>query len=43
MALIGGTKQSSQNFVYMVQAIDYTGKNHRKTGKLCVVTLINLA
>ncbi|WP_207515341.1 T9SS type B sorting domain-containing protein [Longitalea luteola] len=34
---IGGTKQSSQNFVYMVQAVDYTGKVIVKRGSFVLI------
>jgi gliding motility-associated-like protein len=34
---VGGSEQSSQNFVYMVQAIDYTGKVIVKRGSFVLV------
>jgi gliding motility-associated-like protein len=34
---VGGSQQSSQNFVYMVQAIDYTGKVIVKRGNFVLV------
>ena len=34
---IGGNKQSSQTFVYMVQAVDYTGKTIVKRGSFVLV------
>jgi gliding motility-associated-like protein len=34
---LGGSQQSSQNFVYMVQAIDYTGKVIVKRGSFVLV------
>ncbi|MBO9202947.1 MULTISPECIES: T9SS type B sorting domain-containing protein [Niastella] len=34
---LGGSQQSSQNFVYMVQAIDYTGKTIVKRGSFVLV------
>ncbi|OQP42842.1 hypothetical protein A4H97_11840 [Niastella yeongjuensis] len=34
---LGGSEQSSQNFVYMVQAIDYTGKVIVKRGSFVLV------
>jgi gliding motility-associated-like protein len=35
--MIGGNKQSSQTFVYMVQAVDYTGKTIVKRGSFVLV------
>jgi gliding motility-associated-like protein len=35
--MIGGAKQSSQNFVYMVQAVDYTGKTIVKRGSFVLI------
>jgi len=35
--MIGGAKQSSQNFVYMVQAVDYTGKTIVKRGSFVLL------
>jgi gliding motility-associated-like protein len=35
--LIGGAQQSTQNFVYMVQAVDYTGKTIVKRGSFVLV------
>jgi gliding motility-associated-like protein len=35
--MIGGSKQSSQNFVYMVQAVDYTGKTIVKRGNFVLI------
>lgn len=34
---VGGNKQSSDNFVYMVQAVDYTGKVIVKRGNFVLV------
>jgi gliding motility-associated-like protein len=34
---IGGARQSTQNFVYMVQAVDYTGKTIVKRGSFVLV------
>jgi gliding motility-associated-like protein len=35
--LIAGAKQSSQNFVYMIQAVDYTGKTIVKRGSFVLL------
>jgi gliding motility-associated-like protein len=35
--LIGGARQSSQTFVYMIQAVDYTGKTIVKRGSFVLV------
>lgn len=34
---IGGARQSSQTFVYMIQAVDYTGKTIVKRGSFVLV------
>jgi len=35
--LIGGARQSTQNFVYMVQAVDYTGRVITKRGNFVLI------
>jgi len=35
--MIGGTRQSTQNFVYMVQAVDYTGRTITKRGNFVLL------